>query len=400
MDSISGIILIATNDPLTKILSLITGTEHMTVGFYNSSAINGTSVINLTLYNSWEKTMPKWVEFFYNYDHEITLDKILSFPMVTSVTMYPVKKELDFKFRLYSTKITSEENLTHEKIGYSWLFCHSTKTNFPKEDYKINTGYDAINFLITSLDGNFTKHNGTMDLVVPNQLLSPQIKYDIMKKQTINDSDINSFFKEEIDLFISSFLELFNGYPQFQRNLIELKKGDTLINYIRLENNLFDEIKRGIVSDDRIYELNKIRNECNERLVTKDDYYNDKREEIANQLLLMGDFLGNIIEDIKNDKIVVFSLDQFLLYYNSMCKNIGLKEMDNPDFENANAVIISKEKELMVNDRTITLSCNNLDIYSKEQLKELLKTINEICYFDSKYISLQNKIIEEISTRI
>lgn len=402
MDSASGIILIATSDPLTKLLSLITGTDYMTVGFYNSSAINGCSVINLTLFNSWEKSMPKWVELFYNYDHEITLDKILAFPMVTSVMMFPVKKELDYKFRLYSTMVMSQEEMVHEKIGYSWLFCHSTKFPFPFDSYNTNTGYDIINNLICRLDGNTSKPFGTMDIHIPNQLLSPQIKYSITKSHQFVFEEVNKFFKEEIDIFVASFLELFNGYPEFQRNLFELRKGETLINYIRIENSLFSDIKKGILSDDRLFEINKIRNGCNERLVTKDDYYNDKREELANELLSIGDFINSIIEEIKTDKPVVVPLHKFLMHYNVMCQNLGLKQIEDYDFENANAILVSKDSDfsLRVNDKIIALSCNNLSIYSKEQLKEFLKSINEICFFDSKYLYLQNKIIEEISTRI
>jgi hypothetical protein len=402
MDSVSGVILIATSDPLTKLLSLITGTEYMTVGFYNSSAINGCSVINLTLFNSWEKSTPKWVELFYNYDHELTLDKVLAFPLVTSVMIYPVKKELDYKFRLYSTKIMSQEELNHEKISYSWLFCYSTKFKFPHGEYKINTGFDIVNHLIQCLDGNTSKPLGTMDICIPNQLLSPQIKYSINKSESLETSEINGFFKEEIDMFVFSFLELFNGNAEFQRNMVEMKKGQRLIDYIRIENGLFDDIKKGVISEDRLFEINKVRNECNERLVTKDDYYNDKREEIANELLLMGDFITNIIEGIKTDQTVVIPLYKFLHHYNVMCQNLGIKQIDELDFQNANAIIVSKDDDLSlrVNDKILALSCNNLKVYTKEQLKEFLKSINEICFFDSKYLYLQNKIIEEISTRI
>lgn len=416
MDSVSGIVLVSTNDPFTNLLSLVTGTNSLTIGFYNSSSISGSSNISLTLYNTWQNSTPKWVEFYCNYDHDITLEKVLSFPFVSSVTLYPVKKESEFKFRMNIIRLmiegfkdaeeVGEVEEKNDQIGYQWLLCHSIQLNFPQNIKNITTGYDVVNSLIRKLDDDSSEHFGTMSIHVPNQLLCPQIKCDILKRNLFDQETVKSFFGPEIKKFNESFVDIFVNYSDFQKQILTLKKNENFLNYVRLENSLFEEIKKGIVSDQRIYDLNKIRDDLSERHVSKEDYYNDKREEIANELFNIEDFITDIHSQIEQDKVVIFNLEKFLSYHNRMREMIGLKTIELPDFENANSVVVSGrsieegDRKIESDGKTLCLSCNDFSLYTKDQLKEFLKLINEICYFDPKYINLQNKLIEEISKRI
>jgi len=399
-----GIIMISTRDSFSKLMSLICDDVYTTVGIYCPASINGNNFICLYLYNIWENSTPIWVKYFMqdkqNTGH-IDLEDIINYKLVDKIVKYPVKNEYKNRFKIYLSKIIAMEDNKVNDNSFKRLLSHVTGTVYKGGD--VSTGYDVINYIIKMLDNpSCSKPSGTLCLMTPNPLMSPERKNNIIGCKSIDSINSNKMFTSQLDIFIDIFKDMFNKSDIFQSKLTEFKYSTLLKDYIDIEDNLYSCMSRGLSCKDMIDSLNKIRDKTGSEIIKQEQLYNDKRDDIAKELINFRQDLNKLINDINNDTTpIIIYIDKFLKHYNNLCNILDITQMDIPEISSASAIITTDQSvDLNVTDGYITIQASRLDRFTKEELREILKTINEISTVDSKYITLQNSIAQELSNRI
>jgi len=399
-----GIITISTRDSFSKFMSLVCDNVYTTIGIYCPASINGNNFICLHLYNIWENTTPIWVKYFMQDKLNpgyIDLNDIINYKLVDKIIKYPVKNEYKNRFKIYLSKIIALEDNKNVGNCFEWLLSHMTGTVY-KGDAVI-TGYDIVNYIIKMLDNpSCSKPNGTMSLITPNPLMSPDRKNNIVGCKSIDSINKNELFTNQLDLLTDTFKDMFNKSDIFQSKLAELKHNTLLKDYIDIEDNLFSCMSRGLSCKDMIESLNKIRDKTGGEIMTQEQFYDDKRDNIAKELINFRQDLNKLISNINNNTTpIIIYIDKFLEHYNNLCNILDITQLDIPEIHSASAIITTDQSvDLDINDGYITIQASRLDRFTKEELREILKTINEISIVDAKYIALQNSIAQELSNRI
>lgn len=392
-----GIIMISTRDSFSKLISLVCDDVYTTIGIYYPATANGDNTVCVHLYNTWEKSTPTWVKVYMsdNKSVHIELDNVLTYHLVDKVIMYPIKNEYKNRFKIYFSKIiANEDNQTYDD-SFEWLLSRLTGTTY--EGSNIVTGYDIINYILKMLDNSkCSRPSGSMELITPNPLLTPTRRNNIAGMRSIN----NDVFTEQFEQFIDTFKRMYIGSSVFRNRLVELRYGTTLVDYIAVEDNLYECMKKGLSCKDMIESLNQIRDKISKPPLAQEDYYTDKREEIAKELVNFRQDLNKMIDSVNNAQPIVIYLDKFLSHYNNLCNILDITQLSIPQIVSTSSVVTTDiNVESNIDTNLITVHASRLDTYSKAELKDILKTINEISIVDSKYIALQNSIVQELSSR-
>ena len=315
MDDSMGIIMISTRDSFSKFMSLVCDDVYTTIGIYCPASINGNNFICLHLYNIWENSTPIWVKYFIqdkqNINH-IDLEDVVNYKLVDKLIKYPVKNEYKNRFKIYLSKIIGMEDSKCGGNSFERLLSYVTGTVYKGED--VTTGYDIINYIIKMLDNpSCSKPMGTMSLMTPNSLMSPERKNNIIGCKSIDVINKNPMFTSQLDMFTDIFKDMFSKSDIFQSKLSEFKFNTLLKDYIDIEDNLYSCLSRGLSCKDMIDNLNKIRDKTGGQIVTQEQFYNDKRDDIAKELINFRQDLNKLITDInQNTTPIIIYIDKFL----------------------------------------------------------------------------------------
>ncbi len=398
-----GIILVSTRDSFSKLITLITDDPYNSIGIYYPVSVMGSNFTCVHLYNIWENSTPVWVNYFIeekSHTGHLKLEEIIRYHLVDKVITYPIKSEYRNRFKIFFSKIIANDDYGKIDNPFVWLLSFITNCTYQGKDH--TTGYDIINYIIKMLDNpKCSKPLGTMELFRPNPLLSPKRTNNIVGPKSLEKINQKPYFSDQLNNLVNTFKEMYNSSDIFRTKLIEQKNGETLIDYINIEDNLHECMKKGLSCQDLIEPLNKIRDKVSAKSLKESDCYDDKRDEIAKELLSVRCHLTKILTDIKEDQDpVIIYFDKFLSHYNNMCEILGITPLDIPEISSATSIITTDQSVVTKLDNNfITVRVSDLTRYNKEELREILKTTNEISIVDSKYISLQNSIARELSGR-
>lgn len=403
MDNSMGIIKISARDCFSKLMSLVCDEPYTSIGIYYPASLNGIDFTCVHLYNTWDISIPSWLDFFIeekSYTGNIDLKDITEYHLVEKIIMYPIGDKYSNRFKIFFSKIIAGDYNNHSNM-LEWLLYNITDT--PNNLKQVTTGYDIINYIIKMLDNpSCSKPSGTMKMIEPNPFNFPIRKNNIVGSKSIDKVNKSDIFLNSLDSLINIFRKIYDNSDIFQTKLIELKYGKKLIDYIKIENDLHRDISKGLPCKKLIEDLNKIRDTVNCDNLKVEDYYNDKREDMRNEMSIFKEDLVKIANSIENgDEPVIIFLDKFVSHYNRMSEILCLDKLELEEIPPTNSIITTDQKvELKIDNRYITINVSNLGRFTKIELREILKSINEISVVDPKYLALQKSIILELSSRV
>lgn len=400
-----GIILACLIDPLSQIISKIIGLKEddvNAVGFYYSDTM--TKQYRTLLFNSWNSNPVSWMKL------GCGEDLLFSSPFINKIVYYSYNGN-DIQFRASVVKTIATNKSTED---YSQLLLKSAKLS----EENLTTGYDLVNAVLGCKN------------ILSCSLLSHQVSITSTPVK-ISDEDTEAVLEEtrkEITNLLATFINLFTTNKSFSFNILHLNTFNPRM--ILLEDQLISYLIAGfdvgIVSN---YALNTIVRDFNqERLgqnkllplftgnktvtVTDDDLFmtfqfQPGQVEIK-PLEDLGIYIKQMISSLEDPCATTINLNDIVSCYNNLVQDTELSKIEYP------LKIISKEAILTTSFEDISISVNskmvpltmyngNLTRLTESQLIDVLVYIDSLRDStgggDSKFSSLQNKIVHELGSR-
>jgi hypothetical protein len=412
MNNEAGVILIASNDPVSKLFSILLDNIFTTVGFYYSSNVGGKNIVHLHLYDVWKCETPIWLKSYNKHKFHLSqlkLSDIDECPFVDKSILYPIKPEYKNRFRIYVSTIINKLPESHNDNNIEWLLCHLTSHKYKNKESPIITGYDVVNFLIRMLDDKSAKMpHMTMEMEEPNHLLNPIRKNHQNQKE--KDKILDPLFNEELLKLSKVFMEMLSD-DIFVQKLASMKHSNIFYDYLHLEQNLYSSMKKGVNCEDLIRHINEIRTNLGRPRLQKEDFYDDKREDIAEHLISTHQEFQKITKmlgdpNINKNEPIIFQLDKILHHHNAICSVLGLDQIEVPPYY-SHTFIVNKEKSLKpeehqissLQNQVVTVNSSSLSEIKTDTLIEILKNIEVLVSSDDKFCIMQNRIIKELNKR-
>lgn len=370
-----GIIFISTRDPLSNLISLVYNTPYTTIGIYLEES--------LYLYDIWRANRPLWFDFYMRDRSYVDKEEILSCNLVSKIKLYPIEPNHINRFKVSLARTLS---LDGELDPSENIFTLSY------------TGYDVINYIFLTMEGREKENvKGSLSLI-DNAPLTRPIKH-------INNDEspkmYDKIFLVEAERMIDLFKKEYLSSGEFREKSKELRRDDLLYEYVILEEEIRKLAKDNMPCTSLLDRLNNIRETWSLPAVNMEDYSSSYKKELLSGIENMKTMLYDIIQKRESTEPIVIRFDNIINTFNDILKSMSIETLEEKDFYCNTAILTSNDSiEVEVNNKHITIYSGKLESYSKQELKEILKVVNELSGFDNKYIILQNSLIKELSRRI
>lgn len=393
-----SIFLISSRDPLSNLISFMFGETYNSIGICYPTETDGYKSDNMIIYNTWQSSTPTWLEYLRISKSNITKADIFNHELIDRIVEYPINIGDTSKFTNILSKILIEgQFLLSDELSYDWLIRH--QLGLPNKQHN-ETGYDIINYIFKMLiNPKCEKPSGTMNLIKTNVIDKPIYKKNIFSCDDSNQIN-HHLFDRQVDILLSSLRKIFVSEWITNRN-IRLSRGpEGMKDYIEAEDMLI-KTKRDVSHKKYLEKLNSIR-VINSLSGLSDDSFDIKSTNIViDSLSELKEWILDIIAKSKADEVPIVRMDKIIDYYNKISSLFNLEKIVDVDIPHVNSVLsLTSDSVCVLKDDIITLMNPRLERFNADELREILKYLNEVSVLDNKYITLQKIIALKLSDKI
>lgn len=399
-----GIIFVSLIDPLSQIISKITGSKDINaVGFYYMDAMS--KQYRVILYNTYNNSPVSWMKL------GCSKDVLSDSPFITKIVYYPyASNDIDFRASVIKT-------ITENKVSdnYSLLLLKCARL-LEEKDENFDTGYTLVNTVLEQKDILLCSLPPVTITSIPIKPSDEDIEYIV--KQS----------RKEITNLFATFIDLFTTNRSFNLNVLRLNIFNPKL--LSLEDQLLSYLttgfENGIISS---YSVNVIIKNLNEERfghgkllplivgpkdvhITDDDipctFQFEPSQINVDPLEDLGIYIKHIVNSLEDPAVTSINLNDIISCYNNLTQNTTLSKIDYPTKIISKEAIITTSNEdisISVNSKTVPLTMfnGNLSRLTDSQLTDILVYIDSLRdnrgSGDSKFSNLQNKIVHELALR-
>ena len=413
----TGIVLVQSNDPLSRLIQYITRQEYSLIGIYQK--YEDSDDIHLRLFNILSGTTPYWLRdytYLSDIDESKYIPKIVMYStnVILEDNINPtdssIKESLIYLFgnnipmiqtikSLISVLKINNPNTKSNKTNpiesiiessnlidvHSKCIIQSSPTKYVSNRFNKDRPY--LSKVIATFIDMIISDSDFLDLV-SEKYLNPIYSYDVLYDIVSNHIDNH----QEIILFFQDF---------FDKGSIDKPRLDNLIDDINDIAAINEEIRTEEIRTENIIKIPLIPS----KLIIVDK---TPTPEITSTVNNLHEQLSRIVTTINNNKIPHIELNSMISSLNSISSYYNIKNEIPPITKPLSGIIVvSPEGEppiplTLKNKNQIILTTRNFDlsIFTRNELMEILEQIDKIANItDDRFDYLRNKITKEITKR-